>query len=294
MSDPVEVSTDAVRRLIAPQFPARAGVAVVPVPATGTDNAMFRLGPRLAVRLPRVERAVASLEKELAWLPRLAPHLALPVPVPVARGEPGEGYPWPWSVCRWIAGGHVVRGAIPDEGAFARQLAGFVRGLWALDPSGGPTPGRHNFGRGGSLSRRDAATRAGIADLRGFDAGALGAMWDEAVQAADWHEPPVWIHGDLQGTNLLARGGRLAGVIDFGGLGLGDPACDLIVAWSLFGAAGRAAFRSALPLDDAAWVRGRGWALSTSVIALNSYRERLPSVAATAEQTIRALLCEAG
>ena len=293
MSEPVrvETETDTVRRLIAAQFPAWAALPIRPVPATGADNAMFRLGPELAVRLPRVERAVASLEKEAAWLPRLAPHLPLPVPVPVARGRPGEGYPWPWSLCRWVAGDHVAHGAITDEPAFAYEVAAFARALWSLDAKDGPSPGRHNFGRGAPLAARDAAARDAIASLADlFDPAALSRIWEAALAVGEGTAAPVWIHGDLQGTNLLARDGRLVGVIDFGGLGVGDPACDLILAWNLFGPGGRRAYRRAVQVDDAAWARGRGWALSVGVIALAYYRERLPNVAIGARRTIEAVL----
>jgi len=293
VSEPIriEIKTDTVRRLIAAQFPAWAKLPIRPVPATGSDNAMFRLGPDLAVRLPRVDRAVVSLEKEAAWLPRLAPHLPLPVPVPVALGKAGENYPWPWAVCRWVKGDHVAAGRITDEGAFAREVAAFTRALWGLDATDGPRPGRHNFGRGAPLVERDAATRDRIASLTSVFGAELTRIW-EAALASEWTAAPVWIHGDLQGTNLLARDGRLAGVIDFGGLGVGDPACDLIVAWNLFGPAGREAYRLALPVDDATWARGRGWALSTGVIAFAYYRERLPNVAIGARRTIEAVLAE--
>lgn len=295
MSEParIEIETGTVRRLIASQFPAWADLPIHPVPATGTDNAMFRLGPDLAVRLPRLARAVASLEKEAAWLPRLASRLPLPVPVPIARGKPGESYPWPWSVCRWVEGEHVAPGRIVDETAFAGEVAAFTRALWSLDAKDGPPPGRHNFGRGAPLAERNAAARGGIASLANvFDAAELTRVWEAALASPARTTAPVWIHGDLQGTNLLARDGRLVGVIDFGGLGVGDPACDLIVAWNLFGPAGRAAYRLALQVDDAAWARGRGWALSAGVIAFSYYRDRLPDVAIGAGRTIEAVLAD--
>ncbi|MDR3510091.1 MAG: aminoglycoside phosphotransferase family protein [Caulobacteraceae bacterium] len=290
----VAIGQRLVRRLLAEQFPQWAGLALQHVESTGTDNVIFRLGERLAVRLPRVDWAAGQAQKEHRWLPVLAPSLPLPVPAPLALGAPADGYPWPWSVCRWLEGESVSLERVADEEAFAADLAGFVAQLHQIDATGGPAPGAHNFHRGALLAVRDRHTRAAIAAVQGgLDPGALTAAWEAALAAPAWSGPPVWIHGDLQGGNLLCDDGRLSAVIDFGGLGVGDPACDLIVAWNLLTAKGRAAFRSALDADDASWARGRGWALSASLVALSYYRESNPAVAGAARRTIAEILAEA-
>lgn len=290
-----EVDTDAVlvRRLLAAQFPRWAGLPIAPVPSAGTDNALYRLGGDLVVRLPRIESAVGQVEKERRWLPELAPHLPLPVPVPLAQGAPGEGYPWPWSVTRWLAGENTTIGRLADPGQAATALAGFIAALLRVDPAGGPPPGSHNSFRGGPLARRDASTRAAIIALQGtLDADAATATWEAALRAPAWPGPPVWIHGDLQPANLLVAEGRLSAVIDFGCLGVGDPACDVMVAWTFLSADTRDAFRAALAVDDATWARGRGWALSFGLIALPYYRDTNPVLAGIARRAITAALAD--
>lgn len=289
---PIAVDLELVQGLLADQFPILAALPLSVFPSIGTDHAIFRLGGDMAVRLPRVDWAAPQVAKEQAWLPRLAPHLPFPVTLPLELGRPGRRYPWAWSVCRWLPGTTVgLADALQDEG-FAADLAAFIAALQRISPAGGPAPGAHNFGRGAPLASRDARTRSTIAELADeLDSGAAIALWDSALRA-----PPAdqgrWIHGDLQGGNLIVEDGRLAGVIDFGGLGVGDPACDLIPAWNLFSAPARAAFREHLGPDDAEWERGRGWALSTSAIWLQSYRGEKPADAPAFRRAIDALLAD--
>jgi aminoglycoside phosphotransferase (APT) family kinase protein len=290
-----EVNTDVslVGRLLAAQFPYWADFPLEPVPSAGTDNAIYRLGGDMAVRLPRIHWAVGQVDKERQWLPRLAPHLPLAIPVPLARGVPAEGYPWHWSVYRWLEGETATLERLADPRRAATELAQFVTALQRIDPAGGPPPGPHNSGRGVPLAARDSPTRAAIAALQGLiDAGAAIAAWESALQAPAWPGPPVWIHGDLQSGNLLAVQGRLTAVIDFGCLGVGDPACDLIVAWNLLSAGTRESFRAALSVDEATWARGRGWALSVGLIALPYYRSTNPVLAANARHTIDTVLAD--
>ena len=290
-----EVDTDAslVGRLLAAQFPQWAGLPIEPVASAGTDNAMYRLGEDMAVRLPRIGWATGQVEKEHLWLPRLAPHLPIAIPVPLAKGKPAEGYPWDWSVCRWLEGENATIARITDLRQAANQLARFVAALHRIDPTGGPPPGAHNFGRGLPLGMRDADTRAAIASLGGMlDTDAVTAAWDAAVQAPAWEGPPVWIHGDLASGNLLIDRGRLSAVIDFGGLGVGDPACDLIVAWDLFSGESRDVFRAALAVDDATWARGRGWALSVALIFIPYYLDTNPVGVEGARRTIDEVMAD--
>jgi aminoglycoside phosphotransferase (APT) family kinase protein len=258
-------------RLVATQFPEWAGLPVVPVEVNGWDNRTFRLGDTMTVRLPSAEGYVRSVEKENTWLPRLAPHLPLPIPVPLALGVPSSEYPWPWSVRRWIDGRVATRDRIADLVALAEDLAGFLVALQRISADGGPQAGAHCFYRGAPLEVYDAETRDAIAALGPrIDAAAAVAAWEDALTSV-WTGPSVWFHGDVAAGNLLVDGaGRLAAVIDFGTCGVGDPACDLVVAWTLLDGESREAFRSAMPADDAMWARGRGWALWKALITIDS------------------------
>jgi aminoglycoside phosphotransferase (APT) family kinase protein len=290
-----EVDTDGslVGRLLAAQFPQWADLAIEPVRSAGTDNALYRLGDDMAVRLPRIHWATGQVDKEHRWLPRLAPLLPLAIPVPLAKGIPGEGYPWHWSVYQWLEGEHATIERITDPRQVATELAQFIAALQRIDPTGGPPPGPHNSSRGVPLAMRDPQTRAAIATLHGMlDADAVTTAWAAALQAPAWRGPPVWIHGDLQSGNLLAHQGRLSAVIDFGCLGVGDPACDLIVAWNFLSAETRDVFRTALPVDDATWARGRGWALSVGLIALPYYQSTNPVLAGMSRRAIDAILAD--
>jgi aminoglycoside phosphotransferase (APT) family kinase protein len=269
-----EVETDAalVRRLVAAQFPQWADLPIDRVPSAGTDNALYRLGDDMVARLPRRQRTTGPLEKERRWLPRLAPLLPLAVPSPLADGMPGEGYPFEWSVYRWLDGDAASRERLAGVPDLATELARFIAALQQIDPTGGPPPGEHNFFRGVPLETRDAPTRAAIASLGpSINAGALTAAWKAALRAPDWDRPPVWIHGDLDSRNLLVVGDRLSAVLDFGCLGVGDPACDVAVAWKVLSADTRDVLRAELSVDDATWARARGWVLSQALIALSYY-----------------------
>jgi aminoglycoside phosphotransferase (APT) family kinase protein len=245
------IEADLVRRLVADQFPQWAGLPVRPVEHGGWDNRTFHLGEAMLVRLPSARRYAEQADKERAWLPRLAQSLPLPIPAPLAIGEPGEGYPFRWSVYAWIEGETAKVGDIRDRTAFARDLADFLRALQGVDASDGPPAGPHNFFRGGPLSTYDAQTRQAVAELgASIDRSAALGLWEAAV-AAEWRGPAVWVHGDVAPGNLIVRDGRLAAVIDWGVCGVGDPACDLAIAWTFFDGDSRAAFRQALPLDGA-------------------------------------------
>jgi aminoglycoside phosphotransferase (APT) family kinase protein len=272
--DGVAVSAEVVRALLREQAPEWAALPLRLVDEVGTDNVLYRLGDRLVVRLPRGGRSVTSLAKECEWLPRLGPHLPVAIPAVRAVGRPGAAYPYRWAVYDWLPGERATEARVRDPAALARDLAGFLSALWRLDAGDAPAPGEHNFFRGVPLAERDQQTRASIAALRGLiDTTAAAAVWDAAMAAPAWPGPPVWIHGDVDRQNLLVQDGRLYGVIDFGGLGGGDPACDVMAAWKLFDAPARAAFRRLLDVDEATWQRSRGWAVSQAVIALAYYTD---------------------
>jgi aminoglycoside phosphotransferase (APT) family kinase protein len=269
-----EVRTDAslVGRLIAAQFPQWADLPIETVRDRGTDNALYRLGDGMVVRLPRIHQATLALDKECRWLPKLAPLLPLAVPVPLANGLPGDGYPWEWAVYRWLEGETAIVEPITDLEQAASHLVQFIAALQRVDPGDGPHPGKHNGFRGEPLAARDGAVRTAIAALdEEIDVGTARAVWEAALRAPVWQRSPVWIHGDLDARNLIVVEGGLSAVIDFGCLGVGDPACDVMVAWKVLTADTRERFRAALSIDEATWARSRGWALSQAVGALSYY-----------------------
>jgi aminoglycoside phosphotransferase (APT) family kinase protein len=270
--DEVTVDETVVRRLLAAQFPEWADLALEAVEPRGTDNWLYRLGGELVVRLPCRERTVATLVRERTWLPRLAGRLPLEIPLPLAAGRPGAGYPFTWSVYRWLEGENAIVAPVADLAEAARDLASLLEALQGVDPDGAPGPGEENFFRGAPLVTFDARVRADLAQLRDeTDAEAATAVWEEALRAPGPKGPPVWVHGDLDRRNLLTREGRLEAVVDFGCLGVGDPACDVAVAWKVLSPESRDGFRDALAVDDATWARARGWALSQALGALAHY-----------------------
>ncbi|AIA00791.1 aminoglycoside phosphotransferase family protein [Streptomyces noursei] len=286
------VDDDLVRRLIAGQFPQWAGLAVERLPSGGTVNAMYRLGDDMVVRLPLVKGGADDVSRECTWLPRLAPRLPTSVPEVLGVGWAAEGYPWPWSVYRWLAGEHPEAGALSAPALLAEDLAAFVAAMRSVT-----LPGAPQAHRGGPIALLDEETRSAIEALRGVpqegvDCDAATAMWEDALRAPDWDGPPVWLHADLMPGNVLVDGGRLTSVIDFGCLGVGDPACDLFPAWNLLPAGAREVFRAALGVDDATWIRGRGRALSQALIALPYYRRTNPAMAHNARYVIRTVLDE--
>lgn len=260
------------RRLVAAQFPSWADLPIHPVATSGWDNQTFRLGSAMSVRLPSAAEYALAVDKEHRWLPVLAPCLPLPIPVPLAKGVPGEGYPLPWSVYGWIDGEPASVDHIDDLTGFAVVLANFLAALRRVDPVGGPGPGQHNWFRGGPLKTYDAQTRSAIDTLDGrLPSGPATEIWTSALRAT-WDDRPVWFHGDIAHGNLLVRDGALAAVIDFGTCGVGDPACDLAIAWTLLSGPSREAFRTHLGVDPATWARGRGWALWKALIIYTAER----------------------
>ncbi|MDQ6422243.1 aminoglycoside phosphotransferase family protein [Paenibacillus sp. LHD-117] len=288
----VEINVALVSRLIAEQFPEWAHLPVKPVELSGWDNRTFCLGPDMSVRLPSAEGYAAQVEKEQQWLPRLARHLPLPIPAPLAKGAPSREYPWHWSVYRWIDGENASIDRIDDLNEFAEQLSRFLNALQMIDTSGGPPPGLHNFYRGGSVSVYDEQTRNAITALRDqIDTEAATAVWETAIQTT-WNRPPVWVHGDVHPTNMLVKEGRLSAVIDFGCSAVGDPACDLTIAWTFFAKESRAIFRAGLKLDDHTWSRARGWALWKALITIADPANANPIKIKEARRTINEIFSD--
>jgi aminoglycoside phosphotransferase (APT) family kinase protein len=282
-----------VRRLIAGQFPQWAGLDIVRFPSGGTVNAVYRLGDAMAVRLPLLAGGASDVTMEQQWLPRLAPLLPTAIPEVLGTGQPAEGYPWEWSVYRWLAGENPVEGALSEPVLLAKDLAEFVAAMRSV-----PLPDAPKAYRGGPLPSLNAETRAAIERVRGIpeediDCDGATAIWDDALRTPDWDGPPVWLHADLMPGNLLVdANGRLTSVIDFGCMGVGDPACDLFPAWNLLPPEARDVFREALAVDDATWRRGRGRTLSQALIALPYHRKANQAMARNARHVIRAVLGE--
>ena len=259
-TDELELGESLVRALIEEQFPVWAGLPLLRVEPSGTDNAIFRLGTEFAVRLPRRDGSLDEEDKEHTWLPWLAPRLPVEIPLPLARGRPGAGYPWHWSVCTWLEGETPI--GVPLA---ADDLAAFVQALQRIDPSGAPAAGA---GRSEPLALRDRRVREA---LERIEAPGASELWERAAAAPEWQGERVWLHADLDARNVLVRDGRLSGAIDWGCVGAGDPAVDLMAAWKLLNTDGRGRFRDALSVDEDTWLRARGWALSQALLALHYY-----------------------
>lgn len=271
--------------LVATQFPQWAHLPIRPVAHGGNDNRTYHLGEAMTVRLPSHAAYAAQVEKEQRWLPRLAPLLPLPIPAPLAMGRPDDSYPWAWSIYGWIDGEVAAKAGIADRNGFAADLGRFLVALQAIDASDGPAAGAHSHYRGSPVSTYDEQTRGALAALEGrIDTAAATEVWEEAL-AATWAGPPVWAHGDIAAGNLLVTNGRLGAVIDFGCSAVGDPACDLVIAWTFFDGESRAAFKAALPLDEGTWARGRGWAIWKALIVLAG-RTNLDPLGPTASQAV--------
>ncbi len=263
------IDVDLVRRLVATQFPRWGDHEVVPVEADGWDNRTYRLGAELSVRLPTAAGYAPAVLKEHRWLPLLGPQLPLQIPEPVGLGVPSESYPFHWSVRRWLEGEPARLALVEDTCRFAADLAGFLRHLRTLDTDGAPAAGAHSFFRGAHPAAYDEETRRCLAQLDGvIPANRALAVW-EAALASTWQGPPVWFHGDVASGNLLVRGSRLGAVIDFGTSGVGDPACDLVIAWTLLDEPARRVFKRETGLDEDTWARGRGWALWKALLGVS-------------------------
>jgi aminoglycoside phosphotransferase (APT) family kinase protein len=289
--DEVETDVTLVRRLLTEQFPHWADLAITGVASDGTDHHIYRLGDSLAARLPRIGWAGDQAGKEAEWLPKLAPYLPLAIPVPRAVGQPSDGYPFWWSVCEWLPGENVDARRLNLEQA-AVDLAAFVDALRQIDATGAPP--RARSARGAPLAESDVQVRRAISELgTRIDGGATIRAWQESLEAPAWDGSEVWVHGDLLPGNLLVVDGRLSAVIDFGGLNLGDPACDLQPAWNVFSGLSRTRFRDELTVDDASWLRGRGWALGQAVSALPYYWDTNPGIVRQAAYALAQVLADA-
>ncbi|MFG2795473.1 aminoglycoside phosphotransferase family protein [Streptomyces pseudovenezuelae] len=290
-ADELDIDAALVGGLIADQFPQWGELPLTRVESAGTDNAMYRLGDDLVVRLPRLPGGGHQVDFEHRWLPRLAPQLPLAVPEPLAKGGPGRGYALPWGVYRWLEGHNAYDSPITELTDAAVELGRFVAALRTVDVTGGPASYRP-----GPLHVCDDGTRSEIQDLGAaglLDAARATALADEALRLPRWDRAPVWLHADLLPGNLLAVDGRLTAVIDFGCLGIGEPTADTLPAWTVFSGESRRLFREAAEFDDATWERGRAWALFWGVGAVHYYRGgRNPVLTAVGTRAIEEALAD--
>lgn len=290
----LKIDENLVHSLLKSQRPEWAHLPLKPIISTGTDNALFRLGDSYIVRLPRIEWEPGSnnksVNKEYKWLPKIARFLQIPISEPVFKGSPDQSYPWPWLITKWHAGHNPPFEKDNEYALLAKDLAQFLNNLHAITLTSGEPFSR----RGAPLKTKivDEETRKAISKLQEeIDTEAVTALWNESLNIPAWDNNPIWIHGDFLPGNILIQNNRLSAVLDFTDVGIGDPACDLIIAWSLFNIHSRKIFRENLEnIDNATWERGRGWALSIALIMLPYYKYTNPMLATLARRMIAAVL----
>lgn len=277
-----------VRQLITEQFPAFSNLSIDPVKVQGHDNRTFRLGPDMLIRMPTAESYALKVPKEQELLPKLAQHLSLPIPAPLNMGSPSKDYPYPFSIYKWMEGESANSLTIDDESLeyIAGQLAKFLNELQSIDSVEGPEPGLHNWYRGAHVSVYDAQARTQIQELETvIDSASSLRLWEQAL-TSKWEKRPVWIHGDFASGNILIQDNKLSAVIDFGGMGVGDPACDLVIAWTFLKGKSRDIFIREMDLDSDTWARARAWALWKATFELCQIEDKNSAGAKTQKRII--------
>jgi aminoglycoside phosphotransferase (APT) family kinase protein len=291
-SDEIDIDMALVGRLVASQFPGWRAMPCKEVDSAGTDNAMFRLGHEMVIRLPRIALAERGIEKEIEWLPRLAPHIPFPIPEVLGVGEPRDGYPFRWAIYTWLAGEEPTP-RVAGSKQLATDLAEFVLALRDVQIRDGTGVNLPESYRGGSLVDRDAFTRAAIVGSAGLiDTSAATEVWESALELPQYQGARRWFHGDIKPDNILTNRDRLTGIIDFGCLAVGDPAVDQIVAWNLLTHESRKVFRDLLAADEDTWARGRAWALTIGLLQLPYYKESNPRLARVSKYQIGEIIAD--
>lgn len=289
----LKIDEHLVHALIKEQCLSWAHLPLTSVASSGTDNALFRLGNDCVVRLPRVEWKPGSnnknIDKEYEWIRKIAPCLKTPISEPLFKGHSNEYYPWSWIVAKWNDGANPAFENNNEYQLLAKDLACFLNNLHSISLANGPSSRR---GVALTSSDLDAETRQAISELEGeVDILTVTSLWNQLTHVPAWNKAPVWVHGDFLPGNILVQNNRLTAVIDFSDLGIGDPACDLIIAWSLLNSHSRQVFREHLEnIDDDTWERGRGWALSIALIMLPYYKNTNPTLATLARRMIEHVL----
>lgn len=290
----MQINVALVSKLIAAQFPEWTDLPITPVAESGSDNRTFHLGSEMSVRLPSGEEYARQVEKEQKWLPKIAPHLPLPIPQPIAIGIPSEDFPWHWSIYKWLEGVSANQLKLSDEDleTIANQLAQFLTEFHKFDADGAPAPGLHNWWRAAHTSVYDADTKLLIETLSDFiDVDKARSLWERAV-STKWESDAVWVHGDVASGNLLVKDNRLSAVIDFGCMGIGDPACDLTIAWTFFRGESRRIFKANMHLDEETWARARGWAMWKALYEISQLKDKSGAPLEKQLQIIDAVIAE--
>ena len=263
------ISENLVRQLITDQFPTWQNLQIKEVEKSGHDNRTFRLGDTMCVRLPSALSYASQVEKEFEWLPKLAPHISLSITEPLALGTPNTDYPYSQSINKYLEG-ETLQLSDNNKSDVAKELANFLKELESIDATNGPLAGTHNFYRGGQLSVYHYEVVDALEKLKAvLDVDSCCSIWEIAL-SSKWNKEDVWVHGDIAIGNLLHKNYHLTGVIDFGILGVGDPACDLVMAWTYFDDSSRKIFMQEMNLDSSTWDRARGWALWKALITYDN------------------------
>ena len=264
------------RKIIAEQFPEYADLPITDVEKQGHDNRTYRLGEHMLIRMPTAADYALKVPKEQELLPQLAKRLSVNIPAPIKMGNPSIDYPYPFSIYKWLPGKSInlLTLTAQDKERLAFDLAKFLKELQAITDVERPEPGQHNWWRGDHVSVYDKGAREQIAELAEIiDASKSSALWDKAC-ATRWNKAPIWIHGDFAIGNILMDGGKLSAVIDFGGAAVGDPACDLVIAWTYLSGKAREAFISKMDMDADTWLRARAWALWKATFELERLADK--------------------
>lgn len=285
----MDINVELVKTLIKEQYPKWSNLDIRPVEKSGHDNRTFHLGNDMSVRLPSGYEYASQIEKESTWLPKLKQGISFKIPSPIAKGNPSEIYPLPWAINHWIEGETINYDNVNDLNKLAVDLAKFLKELQEIDASGGPIAGIHNFYRGGDLMVYDKETRYALNTLKNiFPANILENIWDTSLKSK-WEHKPVWVHGDVAVGNLLVKNGELYSIIDFGVLGVGDPSCDYVMAWTFFNYESRNTFKRELKCDEDTWNRAKGWALWKALITYDINNEN-SELSIWAKSTIEEIL----
>ncbi len=290
----INISEQLVTKLIQLQFPKWGSLPVKMVKSCGMDNRTFHLGDKMLARLPSAEGYEPQVKKEQACLPKLATAVSTQIPVPIAMGAPSSLYPWHWSVYQWITGEslNLIKTDALDLEKLAVQLGKFLKELHQADTHNAPLAGAHNYYRGAHPSVYNVETCTTITALSNIiDADKALAVWHQAL-SSEWSKSPVWVHGDFAVGNILINRNQLAAVIDFGCMGAGDPACDLVIAWTFLEGKSREVFKAQVALDEDTWARARGWALWKAMITLVALEDKESPEAIKQQSIIDAVLNE--
>ncbi|MCX7114309.1 MAG: aminoglycoside phosphotransferase family protein [Gammaproteobacteria bacterium] len=258
-----DITADLAHQLIAEQFPEYAHLPITSVEQQGHDNRTYRLGNDLLIRMPTAESYALKVPIEEALLPKLASHLTVSIPVPIKMGTASQTYPYPFSIYKWLEGRSINLLVVDNDCLenLASDLVRFLKELQSIDNVDGPAPGQHNWWRGDHVSVYDKGAREQISALSTvINERQAIELWERACKTK-WDKSPVWVHGDFAIGNMLLKDNKLSAIIDFGGMALGDPACDLVIAWTFLNGKARDIFVQEMNLDENTWLRARAWAL---------------------------------